>query len=148
MAYLSDADAANGFLDETKLSFLDDNDAEPEAKQADAIVRAAVADLYDTSDWGGEDTPALIGVIAAMLMASMRYAKRYSEESVEENSFSARLWRQAMELLLGLRNGSLDLHDVETASSLSFTRAHFWPNDLTTNSKGEPIRAFSMEMEW
>jgi hypothetical protein len=136
LALFSDA---NAWLDITKIRFENANDAEPERVQAESVVLGAVKDLFPDNYalWEDDPTPPqepvprLIRTIVSLLMASYRYAKRYSEESLEENSFALSLEKRAMYLLEGLRAGSITLDDVDYESSLSFGEADFWPNDST-----------------
>lgn len=151
MGYLASAEDANRSLDQSKLAFDDDTDAEPEAIQADAIVRASLSDIYPANAhrWGNEDAvPAVVNVIAAMLMASLRYSKVYSEEALSENDHSARLWERAMKLITDLREGNIEIGDVEVVKGLAFGRDDFWPNDLTVDKRGNPLRAFTLEKEF
>lgn len=137
---------ANKHLDETKLSFLSDEDAAPEAEKAETIVRAYLADTFP--DYAGLwvyplpdpnpdellETPELVREAASMLMASYRYAKVYSEESMDGNPYALKLEKDAYALLQGIVDGSLVLADVDYGddASTSFSQDDFWPNNKTT----------------
>lgn len=162
---LATFDDANGWLDGTKISFANANDAEPEATEADAIVKAALTDLYPANVplWDATGTPELTPKVvrqaAALLMAAYRYSKRYSEESVGPSTFGMLLEARANGILAGLRNGSLSLDDKTYTSQLGLTEADFWPNNTTVATSnddlaglglndGDPLRMFTMNKEF
>src|SRR5437879_6554473 len=114
MALASYVDS-NTWLDGTKISFANDDDAAPESIAADRIVTSALRVVYpDNVDlWTAPtNTPGLVTDIAAMLMASFRYAKIYSEEALNESDYSARLEARAMTLIKGLQDGTLQLEGI------------------------------------
>jgi hypothetical protein len=131
---------ANKHLDENKLKFTSENEAEPEAQEADRIVRAKLGDLFpdQVNEWAfnSDDfpTPEIIKEAASLLMASYRYAKRYSEATLGSNPYADRLEARAMFLLNGILDGSIDLTDVDYDSDNEpgFGQADFWPNNSTT----------------
>jgi hypothetical protein len=138
---------ANHWLDQNKLKFTDAQDAVPEATNADRYIRAKLADSFtaaivngwDESPTGAETaTPALVRMIAAMLMASFRYAKKYSEETLDENDYSARLKQDADELLDQIASGELVLFDTTLVQVDIFAQADFWPNDSTVYFEDPP----------
>lgn len=140
---------ANRYLDTNKLSFANDPDALPEATEADRIIRGKLFSVFDTvvDDWDIDGTPVatpnLIIEIAAMLMASSRYAKKYAEEVEAESSYAARLYARAMELIEQLIDGQITLED--TPSGISWSDADFYPNDDTVDANGDPLRFATME---
>lgn len=160
---------ANTHLDETKISFVDDADAAPEAREADNIVRSKLGDIFpdqvahwiDTlPDPVGDAliTPNLVREAASLLMASYRYAKRYSEDELNENDYAARLEKRAMRILEDIRNGTAILWDVDygltTEAAYSLEQEDFYPNDTYTPESVEldiadprlqPKRSFSMD---
>lgn len=151
---LASYEEANRPLDQTKIAFANAPDAESEATQADTIVKSALADIYpdNVNLWDAEPappqeaTPSTIAVIASFLMASFRYAKRYSEEAIGESNYATQLWDRAMLLLEGLRSGKLGLADVTYDSAAEWNRSSFWPNDQTFfEGTSTPLRAFTME---
>lgn len=160
---------ANAWIDEDKIRFENDPDALPESTQADAVVKAALIDLYpdhvslwDVNPTGGQEaTPALVKTIASLLMASYRYAKKYSEESTQESGFALYLANMANGLLADLREGRKSLADVPAVTNtLLLQQGDFWPNNLTTVSEddnfhrtlgfqvGDPDRAFTMDKDF
>jgi hypothetical protein len=154
---------ANDHLDGTKISFLNDDDASPEAKDADVYVLGRLSSVYPdhATLWTAVDplvppaeaTPGLVRLAASLLMASYRYAKKYSEETQTPNPYSERLKARADEILNGLVGGTLTLYDEDYASSSQFFEADFWPNDTTVVVEdsgvgmhlGDPDRRFSID---
>jgi hypothetical protein len=152
MPYASYTDA-NAWLDEEKLAFVSDGDAQKEAASAERVIRGELTDRYGIvviDDWV-TTTPELIKTIAALLMASYRYAKVYSEAGLGVSNYATALEQRALELLRGLREGTIDIGDivgVVPVGALGFERGDFFPDKFYTNEQGDPIRAFSMEMEF
>lgn len=151
---LASFEDAREWLDKYKITFETADDAVAESAHADAIVRAYLAGtfpdhvgLWDKEPTGNQEaTPEIIVQIAAMLMASYRYAKVYSEESLSHNSYAFQLEQRAMKLLSDVSNGLIDLADENYASSAAFAESDFWPNDKTVKEgTNEPLRAFNME---
>jgi len=156
---LADFHDANKHLDGTKIEFASNADAAQEASVADAIVRAKLFDTFpdNVGLWDydptvpQEDTPALIRVIAGMLMAAQRYEKSYSEETLDGNDYAARLRAQALSMLDQIVTGQLSLDDV-TYEIDAFGEAMFYPNDSTIIVDpapvgllaGDPDRRFEM----
>lgn len=148
---LADFDDANAWLDGTKLAFVDDTDAAPEADNADNLVRGFLKPLFGdpVDDWvhdgtGATLTPKLVKDIASMLMASYRYAKVYSEDVIPEADYAARLEARAMSLLNMLKTGELVLADTELVSGTLFEQDDFWPNDTTAVTEIEDDRKFTI----
>lgn len=155
MAFLATFSDANRHLDSNKITFADAADAVPEAEQADAIVRASLADVFpdNVNEWSEdgdpEETPDLVRLIASLIMASKKYAKRYSEEATEENEYAKALWAEAMMLIAGLRDGNLELSDTDYGDVTQWGRSSFWPNDTTVfEGTSEPLRAFKVEQRF
>lgn len=151
LALFSDA---NKYLDEVKIRFQNDDDAEAESIAADVYIRAALFDVYgatvDTWDrvpTGGEvQPPDLIRELASMYMAAMRYAKRYSEETTTESVFAQNLYDMIDEKLQALRDGTITI--VGITSGLAFAQEDFWPNDTyVIEGTTDPNRKFTMDME-
>lgn len=157
---LADFHDANKFLDGTKIEFQSPSDASQEASVADAIVKARLSDTFPAhvSLWsyaptgGQEATPAIVRVIAGMLMAAERYDKRYSEETLNGSDYAQRLRDRANFMLEGIVSGQLSLDDV-TYDIDTFTEALFYPNDSTLVVAPPPVglavgdadRRFSMD---
>lgn len=162
---------ANGHLDGTKISFVSDADAEPEAREADRIVKSKLGDIFPdyVALWDisvdpqvePELVPGLVNEAAALLMASYRYANRYSEDELNENDYAARLERRALQILEDIRSGKAVLFDVTygitTEESYGLERDDFWPNDdytpeyvenqKTLDPRLQPKRVFSMDRD-
>jgi hypothetical protein len=155
---------ANRWLDGTKIKFETIHDADAEATEADSVVKAALAGLYpdhinlwietlpDSNPDGLEETPDLVRTVASLLMASYRYAKKYSEEILSPSSYALALEAKAMSFLNRLRDGSMSLADESYISELQFQSSNFWPNDTTVASgdliglsEGDPLRFFTTD---
>jgi hypothetical protein len=130
-AYASYSDA-NAWVDETKIKFIDDTDAAPEAQNAEKIINASLVPIYGATvvaTWSTA-TPTLVNEIAALLMASFRYAKKYSEEGLNPSDYAQRLEDRALSMLAGLQDGSMVLVDYPNETSLTaFTESDFYPNN-------------------
>jgi len=157
VAHLATFEDANRWLDESKILFDDATDADDEATEADSIVRAMLFDVFGdlVNDWDGSDdppptdpTPPVVRTIAGLLMASYRYAKVYSEETVDASSYAQALENRAMALIMGIKDGSIELGDTTITSGVAWSRDDFWPNDLTTDDNDDPIRFATMEKEF
>ena len=154
---------ANNWLDRNKLQFTDVIDATPEATEADRIVRSMLrssfpddVDKWDATPTGAQTaTPEAIRSVAGMLMAAYRYAKIYSEETLLENSYAARLESKAMEYLTKIAEGIIDI-GVIISPGVDFGSADFYPNDSTIVTRhhplnapvGEPDRKFTIDKSW
>lgn len=141
---------ANRYLDETKLRYANNDEAAKEGIGVDAEIRAALADIFGTtvSIWEDNTTsPAIIVEIAAMKMAASKYEKSYSEETLGDNDYSARLRKRADALILGLRQGTISLSDTpEVSSTYVWSEDDFWPNDTYVfEDTLEPDRKFTMD---
>jgi hypothetical protein len=146
---------ANAWLDETKIKFANAADATSLATQADRKVKGSLADLYpdNVGQWDAsgnpEPTPAVVRFAASLFMAAWLYQKKYSEETGTDSEFAARLEDRAKGVLTDLREGTIDLDDVDYVSSLSFAQDDFWPNDTTVYEGTDlPIKAFTSDMEF
>jgi hypothetical protein len=158
MPHFADADEANAFLDGTKIAFADDTDAEPEATNADRLITGMLFPEFPDHvlSWETSGAPKIVVTVAAMLMASYRYAKDYTEESDLASGYATRLKNDAIEILTGIINGSIRLYDTDYPNENAFGANYFYPNDTTTVQPpedlsalgletGDPLRAFSMD---
>jgi hypothetical protein len=168
---LASYEEANSHLDGTKIAFESEEDAENEAREADRIVRGALADTFpeQVGYWVHElpepvlealITPELVRLVASLLMASYKYSMHYSEDDLGENDYSARLEKRAMKILKDIQSGDAVLWDVEygptIADSYTLEQEDFWPNDTYTEEYVRqqeelqeaglgPARKFSMD---
>jgi hypothetical protein len=147
---LANWEEGNHHLDQTKLRFTDDADATPEAESAERYIKAKLEEQFPDAifDWGIEagDTapPEIIQEIAGMLMAAKRYEKVYSEETVAESDYAARLYVRADKLLEDIKNGAIVIIGV-TPPNVEFSKADFWPNDTDVVIEHTPLSAKEME---
>lgn len=143
---------ANVHLDGKKIEFLNAEDAAGEATAADRWIRGRLSDIFTAatvSAWDSSGTPAatpeIVREAAALLMAHYRYARTYSEETQAPNSYAARLYNQAMEIVTGLTDGTLALVDYPTVVSV-VDQPSFFPDDQYVDLVTmEPIRFATME---
>lgn len=151
---LAAADDANRYLDDEKVRFETEADAAADALVTDRYVTSVLFDVFgaQVSTWAVEpgtgevQAPVAVTEIAAMLMASYRYAKKYSLETDTENTYANRLKMQADEWLEKIRNGQMSLIEAEIVSGLTFSNSDFWPNNLTVDDADQPNRKFWMDM--
>ena len=150
---LASYDDANDHLDGTKLRFTSDNDAEPEAKQIDRLIKASLYGSFgaEVDTWDFEptppqiDTPPIVKYIASGLMAAMRWAKQYSMEALDEDSYSSRLESKMMSMLMKIISGELTI-DADSVSGLVWKQSDFWPNDThLVEGTDQPNRRFAMD---
>lgn len=145
---LASFDDANQWLDNNKLKFVDDGDAEPEANNAENIIKgilfAEFSDLVPL--WTTpETTPVMVREIASLLMAAYRYARKYSEQTPKTSSYAAWLEDKAMLLLTGIADGTIKLVDVSPLPvGSAFQQDDFWPNDTTAALEPEDEIKFTM----
>lgn len=144
---------ANKHLDENKIKFENAYEAGEIASIVDQYIRGKLVEVFgiQVSDWdanpqsGQVATPELVRLIAGLLMASELYSQKYAEEVLSQNTYGARLAKQANDLLDGLRSGELTLIEVNIVSGLTFSQDDFWPNDTTGVADGDHVPKFSME---
>lgn len=152
---LANAAEANKYLDETKIKFASDDDARNEIEAADAYIKAALFDVFgdvvytwalpsDPVDPLAVDPPEIVTENAAMWMAALRYAKKYSEETMGSNSWANQLFMMVDGWLGRLRDGSLTIDGY--TSTIAFNEGDFWPNS-TDVVEGTTIssRKFTMD---
>src|SRR5438105_3258022 len=147
---------ANTWLDGTKLTFADDAAAAPFAGAADALIRAYLFDSFPehVNKWTAstpspptsEATPELVQQIAGRLMASYYYRAKYSETTDNSNDYATKLEADAMMLLAGLKDGSIELADVTYPESIAVAldSGNFYPNDATGALDPDAERKFDM----
>ena len=153
MAYLS-VDNINNWLATSKYSVSAVN-ADMENNAA-ALVLGKLDGRYAIEDWVDQvSTPDMIVSILAMLVAAWEYDRAVSEDG-EGDSYAARLERRAMELLMGLSDGTITIPDVpQDPSADSGYGPAFFPTDDSTelfaedpyDPEGSP-RAFTMGMKF
>jgi hypothetical protein len=146
---------ANAHLDGTKIVFSSDTDALPEATSTDRMVRARLGVLFPTQAplWDFDPTvpkiatPELVREIASLLMASFRYASKYSEDDQNEQDYAQKLYDRAMGLLDGVIDGTLTLTDVDYDAVDGvghLSSSDFYPNDDTEIQHPEQARKFAV----
>lgn len=146
---------ANVHLDGKKIAFENAEDATADATSADRIIQGT---LYQTFGdvvltWDANPTapqvatPGLVREAAAFLMAHFKYARIYSEETQDPNSYAVRLRDEADRILVGLAGGTLGLPDYPLTVDVG--QPSFFPDDDYVDLEtGEPIRFFTVEMEF
>jgi hypothetical protein len=137
---------ANAWLESTKLT-LSTLDA-PLLDQVSTRVLGALAGAFDTTGWTNEsNTPQLVRSIIAMHYVAWVYSRAYSDDSNEDNDYSALLRRQADISIAGLVQGSITLPEVPVDV---VGQPAFFPNDLsssqqpTTENPSDGAPAFMM----
>lgn len=112
---------------------------------AERIIRGYLAGVFTPAtlaSWADPDsTPELIRAIAGRFIAAFYYRERYSEDSLDDPEYAQFKYNEAMNLLMGVIGGSLDLIDTAEPSTVGghFTAEDFYPN----NSDPGPI--FTMD---
>lgn len=119
-----------------------------------ALVLGKLDGRYAIEEWVDQaSTPDMVVSILAMLVAAWEYDRAVSEDG-EGDSYSVRLERRAMELLMGLYDGTITIPEVpQDASATTGYGPAFFPTDASNNlfeqdpynPEGSP-RAFSMGM--
>ncbi len=143
---LASFEDANEWLDENKIQFLNEDDARQEANNADNIVRSWLAGNWPeyvnlwahNAGLADNVTPAVVKEAASLLMASYRYAKRYSEESFAGSDYAQRLERRAVEMLAQLKQGELVLWDKTYGQDI-FSTYSIEPGDFFPNGDSEVL---------
>jgi len=145
---------ANKYLDLTKVGFANNDDASDEIDAADSVIRSNLFDVFGdvvytweyTPGTGQVQAPDAVTERAAMWMAALRYAKVYSEETLDENSWSARLFAMVNDWFGKLRTGEVTIPGI--TSGIAFSEDDFWPNSTDVDpSTGISNRKFTMSME-
>lgn len=157
---------ANRYLDQEKVKFFNNDDANDDRIIAETHVRSLLSDIYGddiVGSWsdanpllvGETQVPELITEIVAMLMAASKYIKAYSLEANTSSNYGLVLQKRADDTINKLRTRELTLIDLTILTSGALTEDDFWPNDTDvwpykTGSDGLPMseRAFSMDLEF
>ena len=130
---LCDENDINRFLDGNKVSVSNTDDVD-EIRDAEAIIRASLSGVIDSSVMAlwltPSATPEIIRSIAGRLCAAMRYAKLVSEDSEQLSSFAQSLYDQAMSMLAKIQNGTLIIPELAT-TELSFDENNYYPTFQT-----------------
>lgn len=143
---------ANGHLDGTKIAFASDLDAAPEASDADRYIKGALYGAFPTHAllWDAnptppqEQTPALIALVAGLIMASERYRKKYALEYTTTAAFADMLQAKADDILTKIQDGELELYDTTyTVNAETLNATDFWPNDSTVATDDKPQVGFA-----
>lgn len=133
----------NTFLPEFKLQAIDADVSGP-ADDAITIIKAQLSNTFSAAIlavWvDPTTTPDIIRKIAARLTAALIYARRYSEEQGERNTYAQSLYDQAMSLIGEIVDGTITIPDIpadDTDSGHRLTLDMISPVDSST-------RKFSM----
>lgn len=97
---------------------------------ATAKVFGLLKDIYPVQEWYTGDAPKLIRNIIAMHVAAWVYARQFSEDTANINSYASWLLRQAEQLLASVVSGAIQFEEVE------------WPYDGASDGStvsGDPI---------
>lgn len=89
---------------------------EPELESnARAQVLGRLRSIYPVDDWTatGGVAPALVRQVIAMYIAAWIYARQFSEDTANINSYASWLLRQAESIVTSLLNGDIALDDIE-----------------------------------
>ena len=154
MAY-ADATDANRWLDGTTIS-VSTGDMTLEEDSAERIIRGFLAGKVDSTELNSwvdtTTTPEMIREIAGQFVAAFRYRRLYAENVIEasDNTYGQRMYDEAMEKLMGVANGTIQLFDIPSPSLVNsdseLTGAHFYPDDTTQGTTQD--RRFSWDNEF
>jgi hypothetical protein len=162
---LATAADANTWLDQSKLSMASGDVAEI-APKIDAEVIAALLNLFPTNAplWldGSQAPPVVVVDVASRLYAAAFYARKYSEETMQPNSYAERLKADAYAIITQIQNNDIALVDPTSGliivASSALDEMAFWPNDTDIVqpdengnmppglNQGDPDIAFSRDM--
>jgi hypothetical protein len=141
----------NSHLDNDKLAFTDADDYSSDVTSADRLIRAALTEIFGdvVSTWDINPTPPdvitpeIVIEISGLLSASYRYRKIYSEETTEVPAAAVELEQRAMCIVDDLRSGKISI-DADTIAGTEWTNNDFYPNDMTIDLNGDPVRLFAI----
>lgn len=138
MPLVDDADV-QAHLPSDKLKFEEiPDDREKLILDAERVIRGYLAGVINAATlatWTTPDsTPSLIRAIGGRLVAAAAYRLRYSEDSLDDPEYAQFKYNEAMNLLMGVINGSIILTEVPTESA-QFDNTYFWPNSTTDGPK-------------
>ena len=123
------------------------DDQLPEESAASEVVLSRLAVRFDTTTWvDPASTPSLVRKIIAMLVASWRYNRVYSETDEDAgNPYANKLEQRANDLITAILEGSIALTDVGTGPAIDGT-VDFYPTDISTatDSVDDKGRVFTM----
>lgn len=159
MAKLATEASINKYLDEFKLSVDSSTDIEAQSG-AERIIKGRLFGIVDAATmatWGFDlatpvPPPALIQEIASLLVASIFYSKKYSEDDTQTTPYGQQLYNRGISLLEDVANGTSKLYDLDPSIS-QFTdndlfESDFWPNDTTAQQCAQDDKKFRMRMQF
>lgn len=120
---------AQAWFDKTKLNI--DSLDEHLLPEIETEVLARLGAAFDTSTWIDEPTtPRLVKTIISKLYAAYFYHRQYSEDTLDENTYAAKLEENAELLITGLIDGTIDLPEVVTSEPTG--QPAFYPDDASS----------------
>lgn len=132
-----DPQEVNAFLpkDKWQISALGADELEQEEVAIEKVF-GKLASTYPVEDWRTGAAPKLVRSIVAMHVAAWVYARQFSEDTANINSYASWLLRQADDLIAALISGAIRLED------------DIWPHLEGDGSavSGDPV--FTMGMAW
>ncbi len=141
MAFASSNDV-NVWLDGNKVVTTSGDDTD-EQRMAEDLIRGYLAGRIPAATmatWiSPAATPELLRGIAGRLVAAFRYRKLYSEDSTEVAAYAKMLYDEAMSVLVGIVNGSIDIPElvgvIPVVTDSSLDGLNFYPNDSVPDAE-------------
>lgn len=130
MAFIDDADAQIHLpFDKLKVEEIPDDKAKA-FEDAERIVRGYLSGVVDSSElalWATPaTTPSVIRAITGRFAAALIYRLRYSEDSLDDPEYAQNKYNEAMNMLMGIINGSITLPGIDPGTV--FDNTYFQPN--------------------
>lgn len=121
-------------VDKLKVETIPDDLAKAK-EDADRIIRGYLAGTIDSAvlaTWiTPTATPVFVRGIAGRFTAALIYRTRYSEDSLDDPEYAQNKYQEAMNMLNGIINGSIDIPGVEEGTA--FDNTWFEPTDASTD---------------
>jgi hypothetical protein len=144
---LADLDDINTFLPQDKLRASDgDDDINRFQIDVDRVIKGYLTSTYSATTLAAWDdpttTPAYIRACAGRLIAAFFYRKKLSENNAAsaDLSYPQRIYNEAMEMLMEVRSGLVDLPEVTETAGTDFSEEFFYPQDDTDISFTKAMR--------
>lgn len=130
MGFVDDADVQIHLpIDKLKVEEIPD-DKQKAFEDAERIVRGYLAGVVPSLELAlwltPASTPDVIRAITGRFAAALIYRTRYSENSLDDPQFAQNKYQEAMNMIMGIINGSIVIEDVDVG--INFDNTMFTPN--------------------
>ena len=135
MSYLAEADLEQ-FLRQDRLLPTDNRIDPTQEETVKNVVFGTLAVRWNADTWlDANTTPDLVVSVMAMLYCAWLYQSVYAESAEGLNPWGVHLEEMAMNLMLGMVSGGVDLLDADPIDETSTMSPSFYPTDAQNASE-------------